>query len=94
MKISIDIDCTPQEARTFFGLPNIEPMQEVMVNKLEQRMSEYLDALEPEALLKLWFPGGSRGLEQVQQQFWSQLLAGLGAAATRSSKPRADDPDR
>ena len=28
MKISIDIDCSPQEARAFFGLPNVEPIQE------------------------------------------------------------------
>jgi kynurenine formamidase len=30
MKIKIDIDCTPQEARAFFGLPDVEPIQEAV----------------------------------------------------------------
>ena len=33
MKIKIDIDCTPQEARAFFGLPHVEPMQEAVLGK-------------------------------------------------------------
>jgi hypothetical protein len=30
MKVHIDIDCTPEEARTFFGLPDLQPMQEAV----------------------------------------------------------------
>ncbi len=25
MKVSVDIDCTPEELRTFFGLPDVQP---------------------------------------------------------------------
>ena len=32
MKITFDIDATPQELRTFFGLPHIEPLQNEMKN--------------------------------------------------------------
>jgi len=28
MKITLDIDCTPEELRSFFGLPDVRPMQE------------------------------------------------------------------
>jgi hypothetical protein len=28
MKIKLDIDCTPEEMRAFFGLPDVKPMQE------------------------------------------------------------------
>ncbi len=31
MKITVDIDCTPEEARAFFGLPNVQPMQDAPV---------------------------------------------------------------
>ena len=31
MKITIDFDATPDEARRFFGLPDIAPMQEALV---------------------------------------------------------------
>ena len=40
MKVTVEIDCTPAEARQFFGLPNVEPMQAAMMTKLEKGISE------------------------------------------------------
>jgi hypothetical protein len=74
MKITIDIDCTPQEARAFFGLPNIEPMQDALIAKMQERLAESMSAMEPDALMRLWFPGGLQGLGQLQERFWSQLF--------------------
>ena len=73
MKITIDIDCTPQEARTFFGLPHVEPMQEALVAKMQERLTQYLDAMEPDALISAWLPGGIKGLTALQEQFWQQM---------------------
>ena len=81
MKITIDIDCTPQEVRAFFGLPHIEPMQDALVAQMQERLANYLEAMEPEALLKLWLPGGMQGLAQIQERFWSQLMSGMAGAA-------------
>ena len=92
MKITIDIDCTPQEARTFLGLPHIEPMQDALVAQMQERLSGYLEALEPEQMMKLWLPGGMQGLAQLQERFWSQLMGGVtgaAGAAPRSKKPKA-----
>ena len=50
MKVTVEIDCTPAEARQFFGLPNVEPMQAAMMTKLEKRMSEEVDRFSTEAL--------------------------------------------
>ena len=80
MKISIDIDCTPQEARAFFGLPNVEPMQDAMMEKLQERLSGYLDSLDPETLMRIWLPGGVKGLGEMQERMWSQFLSGLAGA--------------
>jgi Family of unknown function (DUF6489) len=69
MKISIEIDCTPIEARQFLGLPNVEPMQAVMLAKLEKRMSEEIDRFSPEALMKSWvglFPEYRVGSESLR----------------------------
>ena len=73
MKITVDIDCTPDEARTFFGLPNVQPMQDVLMKKIEERTVAGLDAMTPEALLKHWLPAGVQGLEQLQTLFWQSL---------------------
>jgi hypothetical protein len=73
MKITIDIDCTPQEARAFFGLPHVEPMQEALVAQMQERLTQYLDAMEPDALISAWLPGGIKGLTALQEQFWQQM---------------------
>ncbi|MGH6919919.1 MAG: DUF6489 family protein [Geminicoccaceae bacterium] len=73
MKIRIDIDCTPQEARAFLGLPDVEPMQEALVAQMQERLARHLEAMEPDALLSAWLPGGIKGLAELQEQFWQQL---------------------
>jgi hypothetical protein len=74
MKIKIDIDCTPQEARSFLGLPDVEPMQEALVAQMQERLAQYLDAIEPDALMRAWLPGGIKGLAELQEQFWKKMM--------------------
>jgi len=88
MKIKIDIDCTPQEARAFLGLPDVEPMQEAVLARAQERLTEYLDARDPEALLKLWFPGGLQELGQMQERLWKQFLGGLGPTSPERGKSK------
>jgi hypothetical protein len=82
MKITIDIDCTPQEARTFLGLPDVEPMQRALLADAEARMRAALSAMDPETMMKVWLPAGMQGWEQIQKAFWSQL----GGGAERKGK--------
>lgn len=71
MKVNIEIDCTPVEARQFFGLPNVEPMQAAVMQQLEKRMLADIDRLSPEALMKNWLPLVPQGAEQMQAFFRS-----------------------
>ena len=73
MKINIEIDCTPQEARQMMGLPDLEPLQQAMMEKMRGQMDEAVDQMAPEAMLKQWMPMGPQGLEQVQKFFWGAL---------------------
>lgn len=73
MKIKIDIDCSPQEARSFLGLPDVEPMQRALLGEAEARMRAALSAMDPETMMKVWMPAGLQGWEQLQKAFWSQL---------------------
>ena len=86
LKITVDIDCTPQEARTFFGLPNLEPMQDALVEKMRKRLEARMDELDPEALMRLWLPGGLEGLATMQERFFSQFLGGMAKAARDDKK--------
>lgn len=78
MKITIDIDCTPDEARTFLGLPDVKPMQEAMMREIQQRMTANLNAMDPESIMNTWLPAGIQGMEQLQKMFWSQLAGAMG----------------
>jgi hypothetical protein len=78
MKVRIDIDCTPEEARAFLGLPDVQPMQQALMGQLEERMSNALNAMDPETMMKTWLPAGIQGFEQLQKMFWSQMSAAMG----------------
>ncbi len=78
MKIKIDIDCTPQEARAFLGLPDVAPMQEELLAEMQARMKEAVAGADLEALLKTWMPAGLQdglqGWENLQKAFWAKAM--------------------
>ncbi len=74
MKLKIDIDCTPQEARAFLGLPDVEPLQRAMMQELEGKMASFMSTMDPEAVFRAWMPSGS-AWEQMQK-LWGQFAAG------------------
>ena len=78
MKITIDVDCTPEEARAFLGLPDVAPMQRALMEEIGARMSAGLEAMDPETLMKTWMPLGVQGLEQAQKVFWAQFGKAVG----------------
>ena len=71
MKITIDVDCTPDEARRFLGLPDVAPMQQAMMDEIQRRMMDNLKVMDPEQMFKTWLPVGLQGWEQLQKAFWS-----------------------
>lgn len=77
MKISVDVDCTPEEARAFLGLPDVAPLQKAVMDDVQKRVMDNLSAMDPETLLSTWIPAGMQGFEQMQKMFWSQMTAGM-----------------
>ena len=73
MKIKLDVDCTPEEARTFLGLPDVQPMQKAVMAEMSQRLTQAMAAMDPETMLKTWLPASIQGWEQMQKAFWSQM---------------------
>ena len=73
MKFRIDVDCTPQEARAFFGLTDVEPMQKAMMAEVQKRMQAAVAEMSPEAVMKTWGPNVMKGFEEMQRAFWAGL---------------------
>ena len=72
MKFSIDIDCTPSEAREFFGLPDVEAFNQALVAKAQEKVFANMQDMDPEALMKAWVPAGAQMFEAMQKQFFTQ----------------------
>jgi len=73
MKINVEIDCTPEEARAFFGLPDVAPMQERLMKDVEEQMVAAMRSMEPDALMKTWLPASMQGFESLQKMFWNAM---------------------
>ena len=73
MKVTVDVDCTPAEAREFLGLPDMRPLQAAVMAKLESQMLANLDKLSPEAMLQNWFTFDPKNATRIQDMFTSFL---------------------
>jgi len=67
MKVTIEIECTPVEARTFMGLPDVTTLNEHMVGEMQARMDSNMAALAPDELMKNWMAFGVGAQEQFRK---------------------------
>jgi len=74
MKVTIDIDCTPEEARRFFGLPDVQPMQKAIMEEMEKRTLAEMEKFTPENLLSTWFSSGQQGADMFSRLVSSMTL--------------------
>jgi hypothetical protein len=70
MKITFDIDATPQELRAFFGWPDVEPLQKEMLEIVRRNMAAGAEGFDPLALMKPWLPPHLQSMEALQKRFW------------------------
>ncbi|MDP1750714.1 MAG: DUF6489 family protein [Reyranella sp.] len=85
MKVNVEVTCSPEEARAFFGLPDIKPMQDRIMGEIEERLKSSLNSMNPEQVFKTWLPASMQGVEQMQQMqqvFWQQL-AGIASGTAK-----------
>lgn len=88
MKVTVNVDCTPEEARAFLGLPDVQPIQEAVMAQMQERMMTSLKSMDPEMLLKTWGPMGLQNFEQMQKFFFSQFPGGMTGAGGGSEKKK------
>lgn len=87
MKVKFDIECTPEEARAFLGLPDVAPMQQALMEEMEERLRDNIRSLDPETMLKTWLPATMEGWGQMQKMFWSQMgVAGADLSGDKAKK--------
>ncbi|MFA5989743.1 MAG: DUF6489 family protein [Sphingomonas sp.] len=71
MKITVDVECTPEEARRLMGLPDFTPVHDKYLAMLTESMNGHVKPELLEGMMRSWAPMGEAGMN-----FWRQLLEG------------------
>lgn len=67
MKMTIEVDCTPEEARRFMGLPDVTSLNEHFLEQVKAKMEGGMGMLSTEELMKTWMSFGQGAQEQFRQ---------------------------
>ena len=84
MKVTIDIDCTPLEARQFLGLPDVQPMQQAIMAEIERKMKDEMANFSADKMLSNWLSLAPQNADWLKSVFGS--FAGI-AGGGKSGKP-------
>ena len=87
MKVTVEVDCTPEEARRFLGLPDVSKANDVYVESVAKAMQGASSLDQLQSFAKQVAPMGEIGLK-LFQNFMEQ--GGLGAMTGASSKKPKD----
>lgn len=83
MKVHIEIDCTPEEARTFLGLPDVAKANEIYVDAVAKAMQGVGNVEQLQDYAKALAPMGQMGMKLFQQMMESgaaMAAGGMGKA--------------
>jgi len=69
MKVTVDLDLTPEEARRAMGLPDLTPLHDRYVASLLEAMNGQVRPELLENMMKSWAPMGDAGFAMWRQMF-------------------------
>ena len=72
MKVSVDLDLTPEELRRLFGLPDLTPIQSLVVERITRQVEKGMDSNLIAGITRSIISGGVQSWEAYQK-----LLAGI-----------------
>ena len=76
MKVNVEIDCTPEEARRFLGLPDVSKANEVYVDAMTKAMQGVGSLEQLQEYAKHIAPMGQMGMQMIQQFLETGLSGG------------------
>ena len=69
MKVNVEVDCTPEEARRAVGLPDLSPIHDRYVALMLESMDGTVKPEMLEGMMKNWAPMGEAGLAMWRRLF-------------------------
>jgi Family of unknown function (DUF6489) len=84
MNVTINVDLTPLEARELAGLPDVKPLHDAAMARIEQRVMAQADKFSADGLMNTWFAGSPPAAE-----FLGDMVGGLLSQGRAREKPAA-----
>jgi hypothetical protein len=79
MKITVDLDITPEELRKLFGLPDVEAFQRQLMDDIRERMAAGAEGYDPIKLFQPYLSGTLASWDLFQKALVSAAsVAGKG----------------
>ncbi len=91
MKVHVEIDCTPEEARRFMGLPDVEKANKVYIDAVAKAMNGVSNVDQLQEYAKNLAPMGQFGLKMFQNFMESGNAFTEAAKNGGGSKKRDED---
>ncbi|MBT8420241.1 MAG: hypothetical protein KJO08_05185 [Gammaproteobacteria bacterium] len=91
MKITIDVDVTPRELRGFFGLPDVKPLQDEMLERIQDKMRSGVEGFDVLNLMKPMLPSHMQSLDVMQKTFWKVLSGDKKTTVVDTGPGESDD---
>ena len=73
MKINVDMDLTPEELRRLFGLPDMQPIHDEMLNRMKTEMENNMD---PAKLIENYMTNSAASMEAFQRMMTKFMTGG------------------
>ena len=75
MKMTIEVDCTPEEARRFMGLPDVSGLNDHLVKEMQSKITANMSLLSADDFVKSWMAFGAGAQEQFRKLMDASLKA-------------------
>lgn len=86
MKVTVELDCTPEEARRLMGLPDVGQLNDTYVSELSKFLKGASSVEQLQSFTKIIAPMGEAGIKM-----FSSFLSGAMGAGLTSEKPAPSD---
>lgn len=93
MKVTVDLEATPEELRRFLGLPDVQRLQDELMEELRRRMLEGHEGYDPLSLVRPMLPGHLQGMEALQRAFMQTMMQGLSPSSPDADR-KSDRPSK
>jgi Family of unknown function (DUF6489) len=81
MKVTVDVDITPEEVRKLFGLPDVEGFHRQLMDDLRERMAAGAEGYDPLKLFQPYVAGSMGGWD-----FFQRLMSGVSGPSATGGK--------